>query len=152
MAPIPLHLPTIDSVLPHLSPNHVLGKRDWRHGFHQLTLHPSSRKYMAFRTNDGRICRFKALPFGASQAPALFTLVANEFARLLAARLQSQGLQKFLLAVYVDDVLISAPTFQALLTLKTAMDALANDLGIEFKSTKDIGFEHPCYTLEFLGI
>ncbi len=63
-----------------------MAKRDWRHGFHHLTLSQASRKFMGLRLPDGRICRFKALPFGASQAPALFTAVSNEFARLLYTR------------------------------------------------------------------
>lgn len=32
------------------------------------------------------------------------------------------------------------------------MDTLAEDLGIEFKTSKDEGFDSPTYTLEFLGI
>ncbi len=83
MDPMPLHLPTVEQLLPLLRPGYVLAKRDWRHGFHNLTLAPSSHKYMGLWLPDGRICHFKALPFGASQAPALFTTVSNEFARLL---------------------------------------------------------------------
>ncbi len=87
MAPLPLHLPTVEQLLPLLSPGYVLAKRDWRHGFHHLTLAPTSRKLMGLRLPDGRVCRFKALPFGASQAPAWFTAVSTEFARILYTRL-----------------------------------------------------------------
>ena len=66
MTPLPLHLPTVEQLLPLLRPGYVLAKRDWRHGFHHLTLAPSSRRFMGLRLPNGRICCFKALPFGAS--------------------------------------------------------------------------------------
>lgn len=83
MTPLPLHLPTIETLLPYLTKGHYLAKRDWRHGFHHAILAPPSRKYMGLRLGNGNIARFVALPFGASQAPALFSTLANEFARLL---------------------------------------------------------------------
>ncbi len=88
MAPLPIHLPTIEAVLPYLSTGYYLAKRDWRHGFHHAILDISARKYMGLRLSNGLIARFVALPFGASQAPALFTELANEFARLLQIYLQ----------------------------------------------------------------
>ena len=69
---------------------------------------------MGLRLPDGRICRFKALPFGASQAPALFTVVSNEFARLLYSRVVAAGLQGVVIVVYVDDVFLAAPSFEVL--------------------------------------
>ena len=83
LIPIPVHLPTIPEVISLLQPHYCLAKRDWRHGFHQLTLHPTSRPYTAFRLANNHIARFKALPFGLSTAPAIFQHVATEFARLL---------------------------------------------------------------------
>jgi hypothetical protein len=38
MAPVTLRLPTIEEVLPHITPNAFLAKRDWRHGFYHVTL------------------------------------------------------------------------------------------------------------------
>lgn len=32
------------------------------------------------------------------------------------------------------------------------MDELANDLGIEFKKSKDVGFNAPTHSIEFLGV
>jgi hypothetical protein len=73
MAPLPLHLPTIEALLPFLTAGYFLAKRDWRHGFHHATLDIASRKYMGIRLGNGLIGRFVALPFGASQSPALFS-------------------------------------------------------------------------------
>lgn len=82
MAPLPLHLPSWDALLPLIQLGYYLAKADWRHGFHHATLLPTSRQYMGFRLSTGHIGRYKALTFGASQSPALFTAIANEFARL----------------------------------------------------------------------
>lgn len=91
MAPLPLHLPTIEQLLPHLPPNWVLAKRDWRHGFHHLTIHPDHRKYLGLRLADKRIARMKALAFGPSQGPAIFNSVSTEFARLAYLHLATLG-------------------------------------------------------------
>lgn len=66
---------------------------------------------MGFRLSTGHIARYKALNFGASQAPAMFTQIANEFGRLLQTRLQSHDLNDIIITVYIDDILIIAPTF-----------------------------------------
>lgn len=66
MAPLPLHLPTIESLITFLTLGHVIAKRDWRHGFHHAILAILSRMYMGIRLGNGLIARFVALPFGAS--------------------------------------------------------------------------------------
>jgi hypothetical protein len=152
MTPLPLHLPTIEGVLPLLSKGHYLAKRDWRHGFHHATLDIPSRKFMGIRLSDGRVARFVALPFGASQSPALFSEIANEFARLLHFTLTLHHLHDVILCVYIDDILISTPTHHQMTQTCTIMDELAEDLGIEFKTTKDLGISTALQEIEFLGI
>lgn len=98
---------------------------------------------MGLRLSTGVIARFKALPFGASQAPAIFTMIANEFGRLLAITLRAHNIHNFTLTIYVDDILISAPSFAILLTIRAIMDRLADTLGISFKQSKDQGFDQP---------
>ena len=139
MTPLPLHLPTIEAVLPFLSCGHYLAKRDWRHGFHHATLAIPSQKLMGICLSDGRIARFEALPFGASQSPALFSELANEFARVLQTKLTQHELTDVTLCVYIDDILISTSTHAKLIQTCTLMDTLASDLGIEFKISKHIG-------------
>jgi hypothetical protein len=66
MAPIPLHLPTFEALLPLIQPLSYVAKADWRHGFHHAILAIAARRYMGFRLSNGKIGRYKALPFGAS--------------------------------------------------------------------------------------
>lgn len=152
MAPLPLHLPTVENLITHLKPGMVMAKRDWRHGFHQLTLGLNSRRFMGLRLSNRRIARFKALAFGPSESPAIFTAVANEYGRLVHLKLRSLGIRGVVLAVYIDDVFIAAPDFPTLLRVKEIMDEVAAHVGNEFKDKKDIGFEEPTTSLEFLGI
>ena len=71
---------------------------------------------MGFRLSTGEIARYKALTFGAYQSPALFTNIANEFARLLLLQLQLLNHTDILITVYIDDILIIAPTFTQIKT------------------------------------
>ena len=107
---------------------------------------------MGIRLSNGLIGRFVALPFGASQSPALFSELANEFARLLQITYQHSDLPQIILCVYIDDILIAAPTHAQIQQAGLLMDTLAQDLGIEFKTSKDQGLATATQQLEFLGI
>jgi hypothetical protein len=109
MAPLPLHLPTIEALLPLLTAGFFLAKRDWRHGFHHATPDIASRKYMGIRLSNRLIGCFVALPFGASQSPTLFSELVNEYARLLQITFQYYHLPQIILCGYIDDTLIAAP-------------------------------------------
>ena len=56
-------------------PNMILGKRDFRHGFHHQIVDEASRPWLGFDfpgmegIKEGR---FRSLPFGLSQSPAKF--------------------------------------------------------------------------------
>ena len=63
----------------------------------------------------------------------------------------AEGLHGVVIIVYVDDVLLAAPSFEILQRVHTIMDELATRLGVEFKSSKDEGLDTPTYSLEFLG-
>ena len=49
-------------------------------------------------------------------------------------------------------MLVAAPDFATLTQAYTLMNQLVSELGVSFKHEKDIGFDQPCHTLEFLGI
>ena len=57
-----------------------------------------------------------------------------------------------MLCIYIDDILIAAPTHASLLYACSLMDRMASDLGVEFKHSKDIGISTPTQQIEFLGI
>lgn len=154
LAPWGMQLPTPKELLQHLPAKAFLGKRDWKHGFHQMTLAPESRRFMGFRhPENGRIGRFVALPFGAAQSPGRFTDAALTFARLLFQRAKTMGLETVGLAQYIDDILMWATNHRQLLNLRSICDTLAQELGVSFKSTKDEGFDesNPMQKIDWIG-
>ena len=152
MTSLALRLPTIEATIPHLQPGMVLAKVDFRHGFHHMVMHPDDRRRMGIRLPDGRLARFKGMPFGSSQAPAIFCHMSGEFTRLLAARLDAMGLSGMVLVIYLDDLLLAAATWEALCQARQALHSLAAQLGIKFKATKQDGLDTPTQTLEYLGV
>lgn len=107
---------------------------------------------MGLRLANGHIARMKALAFGPSQGPAIFNAVSTEFGRLAYLRLAANGISSVLLVIYIDDLLIASPDFPTLLRTRTILDNFATELGVQFKESKDIGFEQPLTTLEYLGV
>lgn len=111
LAPWGMALPTARELLQHITPKVYIAKRDWKHGFHQMTLAPQSRGYLGFRhPASGRIGRFVALPFGAAQSPGRFTEVAVAFTELLSREVDTRSFRKWGLAQYIDDLLFWAET------------------------------------------
>ena len=52
----------------------------------------------------------------------------------------------------MDDLLVAAPDFPTLKKSQAILDELAAELGVEFKPSKDEGFDTPTTTIEYLGI
>ena len=67
LAPWPFTLVQVEDILREMFEGCVLGCRDWRHGFYHCVVSEEHRKYMSFKSPvDGRIGRFRCLPFGIS--------------------------------------------------------------------------------------
>ena len=73
MAPWGISLPTIIDFLSFLHPTFELGKRDFRHGFHHLTVRQDDRRFLGFRfPGSEKFGRWRAVPFGMSQSLGRF--------------------------------------------------------------------------------
>ena len=75
---------------------------DLKDAYLHVPIHPSSRKYMRI-CFEGKVYQFRALPFGLSPAPWLFTKIVSE----VKAMVHSQGIQ---LHQFLDDWLCKALT------------------------------------------
>ena len=87
-------------------------KMDKRGGFWQVDLTPASQELLAFVTHKGRVFRWKVMPFGVANAPALFQELMNKILYILRRRplvqeLVSRGLE---MEAHIDDVSLGTNT------------------------------------------
>ena len=122
----PFRMETPNSVLLVVRKDDFLASIDLKDAYFQIPVHPSSRKLLRFVSNDTVYYQFRALCFGLSTAPQLFTRV---FAAV-SSWAHSQGV---LLLRYLDDWLILSSSetktrhhVDQLLTLCRSLDIVIN--------------------------
>ncbi|GJY19835.1 putative reverse transcriptase domain-containing protein [Tanacetum coccineum] len=93
-------LPRIDELFDPLQGSSVYSKIDLRSGYHQLIVRDEDIPKTAFRTRYGHY-EFQVMPFGLSNAPAMFMDLMNRVCR--------PYLDKFMI-VFIDDILIYSKT------------------------------------------
>ena len=86
---------TVASVLLSVREGDFLASLDLKDAYFQIPIHPSSRKLLRF-TSEGTVYRFRALCFGLSTAPQVFTRVFTA----VSAWAHSHGIR---LLRYLDD-------------------------------------------------
>lgn len=89
-------MPTIDDVLPWITRDSWIWKRDWKGGYAQFWVEPSCRRLLGFKHPDGRIMRYKVLTMGACNSAADFCL----FSYFIRDVLRSEGITNW---AYIDD-------------------------------------------------
>ena len=94
-------LPTFLECSQLLTNNTYYSSLDLFGGYHQMSLHPDSRKYTTFTVGNERLA-FNVLPFGITSGSALFQQLMN----VLLGDLQYKHL-----ITYIDDVLLYAKDF-----------------------------------------
>ena len=57
-----------------------------RSGFWQVDLTPNAQELLAFTTPQGRVFKWKVMPFGVANAPALFQELMNKILSILRRR------------------------------------------------------------------
>ena len=119
-------LPNVVEALSSLEGSRWFSNVDLQAGFHQLPLTKDSKEKTAFITTNG-LYQFKVLPFGVVTAPAHFQRTMD----LILA-----GLGWLICLVYLDDVIIHAPTLDLHLDrLALVLERLQN-AGLTIKLSK----------------
>ena len=112
---------TILSVLRALQQADWMTSIDLKDAYFHVPMHDSSKKFLRFGF-QGRVWQFRALPFGLSTAPRIFT----EMIRPLAAFLHKRG---YHFHHYLDDWLMRHQEYQAVQIQTEQVIKLASELG-----------------------
>ena len=115
---------------------------DLKDAYLQVPIHPSSRKFLRFVV-DGRVYQFKALCFGLSTAPQVFTRVMA----LVSSFLHSQGVR---MLRHLDDWLVLASSRQEALEVRDKVLQMCSLLGIVVNLEKSLLV--PSQTTIYLGM
>ena len=107
----------------------MFSKLDCYSGFYQIKLDPNSAKFTAFACEWG-LFEYKVMPMGLSNSPATFMRLMNKvFADLI---------DKGIVIVYMDDILIHSETFaQHLKHVRMVVDLL-NQYKLKIKLSKPL--------------
>ena len=130
---------TVTSVLLSVREGDFLASLDVKDAYFQIPIHPSTRKLLRF-TSEGTVYRFRALCFGMSTAPQVFTRV---FAAV-SAWVHTHGIR---LLCYLDDwVVLSSSEREAKQSVQSPL-SLCCTLGIVINKKSDLV---PSQTVKYL--
>ena len=119
-------LPRVDDSLSALSSSRWFSTLDLASGYWQVAMDASTKEKAAFVTSSG-LYEWNVMPFGLCNAP-------STFARLM--ELVLKGLHWKICLIYLDDVIVMAPTFEEELErLKQVFERLAH-AGLKLKPKK----------------
>ena len=133
---------TIQSVLLSVRQGDWMASIDLKEAYLQVPIHPSSRHLLRFVFRD-RVYQFKALCFGLSTAPQVFTRVMAP----VSAILHSMGIR---MRRYLDDWLVQSSSRDSLVRDLQTVLSLCHELGIVVNPQKSNLV--PSQIVQYLGV
>ena len=108
----PGSIPNMENTFERIAKCRFKTKVDKRSGFWQVDLTLAAQELLAFATPKGRVFRWKVMPFGVANAPALFRELMNKILYILRRRplvqeLVSRGAE---MHAHIDDVSLGTNT------------------------------------------
>ena len=105
-------IPNMENTLERIAKCRYKTKMDKRSGFWQVDLTAAAQELLAFITPKGRVFKWKVMPFGVANAPALFQELMNKILYILRRRplvqeLISRGAE---MEAHIDDVSLGTNT------------------------------------------
>ena len=105
-------IPDMESTLEEIASCRYKTKMDSRSGFWRVDLTPKAQELLAFITPQGRVFKWKVMPFGVANAPALFQNLMNNVLSIprqkpVVKELISRGAQ---MNAYIADVCLGTNT------------------------------------------
>ena len=138
----PFQMETIQSVLLSVRQGDWMASIDLKEAYLQVPVHPASRHFLRFVFRD-RVYQFKALCFGLSTAPQVFTRVMAP----VSAILHSMGIR---MRCYLDDWLVQSSSRESLLRDLQTVLHLCHGLGIVVNPQKSNLI--PSQVVQYLGV
>ena len=124
----PFKMETVASVLLSVREGDFLASLDLKDAYFQIPIHRSSRKLLRF-TSEGTVYQFRALCFGLSTAPQLFTRIFT----VVSAWAHSHGIR---LLRYLDDWLVLSSSEREAKQAVQLLLSLCRTLGIVINKKK----------------
>ena len=105
-------IPNMESTLEKIASCRYKTKMDKRSGFWQVDLTTNAQELLGFITPQGRVFKWKVMPFGVANAPALFQELMNKILSILGRRLKVQQLisRWAQMEAHIDDVCLGTNT------------------------------------------
>ena len=138
----PFQMETIQSVLLSVRQGDWMASIDLKEAYLQVPVHPASRHFLRFVFRD-RVYQFKALCFGLSMAPQVFTRVMAP----VSAILHSMGIR---MRRYLDDWLVQSSSRESLVRDLQTVLHLCHELGIVVNHQKSNLI--PSQVVQYLGV
>ena len=138
----PFQMETIQSVLLSVRQGDWMASIDLKEAYLQVPVHPASRHFLRFMFRD-TVYQFKALCFGLSTAPQVFTRVMAP----VSAILHSMGIR---MRRYLDDWLVQSASRESLLRDLQTVLQLCHELGIVVNPQKSNLV--PSQVVQYLGV
>ena len=119
--PVHFRMETLATILPMLRPGDWAVSIDLSDAYHHVPIARPSQRLLGFAF-AGRVYRYRALPFGLSPAPRIFTRLVSA----VAAYFREQGIRLF---CFLDDWLIVADSPQRLIAHRDITISVVQRLG-----------------------
>ena len=125
-------------------------KMDKRSGFWQVDLTPNTQELLALITPQGRVFKWKVMPFGVANAPALFQELVNKILSIRRPRPKVQELiyRGARMEAHIDDVCLGTNTQEDHLILLGEFFAVCQENHTRLKLEK---CEFMQETMQYLG-
>lgn len=99
--PLPYHMPTMEEIVERVGSSTILSKLDLTKGYYQVEVDLESRDFTTFTCPFGKF-RFRRMPFGLKNAPAIFQELMDVVLRPCRA----------FAADYIDDIIIYSQSWE----------------------------------------
>ena len=99
-------IPNMEPTLENIASCRYKTRMDKRSGFWQVDLTPNAQELLAFISPQGRVFKWKVMPFGVASATALFQELINKILSILRRRPKVQELifRGAQMEAHIDDV------------------------------------------------